>query len=96
VVLLMAPAAYHRLAEHGEETGRFHRVASRFVLAALAPLALGIAGDLAVVGWKLTGSVPAAAALAGGAVLLFAATWAAYPLASRLATRRAQAAAVTP
>src|SRR4051812_6529576 len=37
---LIAPAAYHRIVERGEDTERFHRVAGRFLLAAMAALAL--------------------------------------------------------
>jgi len=46
-VLLMTPAAYHRIVEQGEETEHLHRFAS--LLAAMALLALGICGDLFVV-----------------------------------------------
>lgn len=56
IVLLIAPAAYHRLVEAGQNTERFHRVASRFLLAALVFLAPGMAGDLFVVMRKVTGS----------------------------------------
>src|SRR5438045_3563449 len=41
IVLLIAPAAYHRLAEHGENTERFHRLASRLLLVALVFLGPG-------------------------------------------------------
>jgi hypothetical protein len=37
-ILLITPAAYHRLVEQGEETEHFHRFASRLVLAAMVPL----------------------------------------------------------
>ena len=83
VVLLMAPAAYHRIAERGEETARFHRVASRFVLAAMAPLALALSGDMALVTFKLTESASSAAAVGGAVLVLFAALWLAWPLAAR-------------
>ena len=43
-ILLLTPAAYHRIVEEGEDTEHFHRFASRIVLAATVPLALGIAG----------------------------------------------------
>jgi hypothetical protein len=56
VILLMTPAAYHRLVEEGEETEHFHRFASIMVVAALIPLALGICGDFYVVLQKVTGS----------------------------------------
>ncbi len=49
VVLLMTPAAYHRIVEQGEDTEHFHRFASRMIIAAMVPLALGICGDVYVV-----------------------------------------------
>ena len=55
-VLLIAPAAYHRIVEQGEDTEHFHRFASRMVLAAMVPLALGTSGDFFVVVRKVTGS----------------------------------------
>ncbi|MFN2549827.1 MAG: DUF6328 family protein [Myxococcales bacterium] len=48
-IVLMAPAAYHRIVERGEDTERFHTFASRMVLLALALLAPGFAGDFYVV-----------------------------------------------
>ncbi|HEX5706917.1 MAG TPA: DUF6328 family protein [Pyrinomonadaceae bacterium] len=57
IVLLMTPAAYHRIVERGEETEHFHTFAGRLVVAALVPLALGIAGGLYVVMEKVTGSL---------------------------------------
>jgi hypothetical protein len=49
IVLLMTPAAYHRIVEEGEETEHFHRFASRVLIASMIPLALGICGDYFVV-----------------------------------------------
>jgi hypothetical protein len=56
IVLLITPAAYHRLVEQGEETEHFHRFASKMLVAALVPLALGLAGDVYVVVQKVTES----------------------------------------
>lgn len=56
-ILLMTPAAYHRLVDQGEDTPDFPRFASRMVLAAMIGLALGIATDFAVIAEKVTGSV---------------------------------------
>jgi len=67
-VLLMTPAAYHRLVEQGEETPHFYRVASRLVVAALVPLALGLSGDFFVVVYKVTASQ--GVALTGALVVL--------------------------
>ena len=57
VILLITPAAYHRLVEEGEETEHFHRFASYMVIAALIPLALGMCVDFYVVLQKVTGSL---------------------------------------
>lgn len=56
IVLLITPAAYHRLVEEGEETEHFHRFASKMLVAALVPLALGLAGDVYVVVQKVSES----------------------------------------
>ena len=68
VVLLMTPAAYHRIVERGEETEHFHRFASRMLIAAMVPLALGMCGDLFVVIRKITES--GVAAILGACVML--------------------------
>ena len=57
VILLMTPAAYHRIVEEGEQTQRFHDIASRFLIAAMVTLPLGICGDLYVVVQKVTHSI---------------------------------------
>jgi hypothetical protein len=56
IVLLMTPAAYHRIVERGEETEHFHRFASKILVAALVPLALALAGDVYVVVQKVSDS----------------------------------------
>jgi len=68
VILLMTPAAYHRLVEHGEDTEHFHRFAGKMLLAAMACLAPAISGDLAVVFRLVSGSI--ALAVAAAAVFL--------------------------
>jgi hypothetical protein len=75
IVLLMTPAAYHRIVEEGEETRHFHRTASRLLLVAMIPLALGIAGDLFVVARKVTESAAFAVAVAAAALLFFYGLW---------------------
>lgn len=85
IVLLITPAAWHRIVERGEETERFHRFASAMVVAALVPLALSMAGDFFVVAHKVTESTPLALAMAGGALALFFGLWFGVTLARRLA-----------
>jgi hypothetical protein len=75
IVLLIAPAAYHRLAEGGEDTEHFLTVASRLLLTALVFLAPGMAGDLFVVIAKVSGSTTAAALTAGIMLLAFYGLW---------------------
>lgn len=83
VVLLMTPAAFHRLAEAGEESERLVRVASRCVIAAMLPLAIGMCGDFFVVVMKITGSSPLAAGVSGAMLCLFLSLWFGYTLARR-------------
>ena len=74
VLLLMTPAAVHRLAFHGEDDPQFFQIGSRLVIAAALPLALGISADIAIVVYKITesGAVSAAIASAAAAVFVFA------------------------
>ena len=72
VVLLMTPAAYHRIVYAGEDTEDMHQVGSALVTAATAPLALGLAGDVYVVITKIAES-PAAGLAAGTLALVWAA-----------------------
>jgi hypothetical protein len=80
VILLMTPAAYHRLVERGEDTEHFHRFASRTLLAAMVPLALGITGDFYVVARKITESGGLAIGLAALALLIFYGLWFGFTL----------------
>src|SRR3954468_196949 len=57
VVLLMTPAAVHRIAFYGEDDPDFFKIGSRLVVVASIPLAIGISADLAVVFFKTTNSV---------------------------------------
>ncbi len=56
VILLMTPAAYHRIVERGEATAHFHRVASNLLLASMVTLPLALCTDLFVVLDFVTGS----------------------------------------
>jgi hypothetical protein len=74
-VLLISPAAYHRMHEAGEDTEQFRKVASRLLLAALVFLGPGMAGDLFVVIAKGTQSAAAAGVIAGLLLLVFYGLW---------------------
>jgi Family of unknown function (DUF6328) len=80
VVLLMTPAAYHRIVEKGEETEHFHRFSSRMLLLAMIPLALGMCGDLFVVVRKITESALAGIISASVMLLFFYGLWFGYTL----------------
>jgi len=82
-VFLMAPAAWHRIVEEGENSEAFHRVASRFLLAALAFLALGLAGDVFVVSEKVFESSSVALAAAGATLFFLCGLWFGYTLLHR-------------
>ncbi len=75
IVLLMTPAAYHRIVERGEETEHFHRFASRMIVAALVPLALGISAAVYVVVQKVLDSQLVAVVGALVALALFWELW---------------------
>jgi hypothetical protein len=89
-VLLMTPAAYHRLVYAGEDSPAFLRLGSALVVTATFPLALGLAADTYVAIGKITEDATIAA-ICGTVVLCgLPALWHVYPfLAGR---QRAQAA----
>ena len=83
VILLMAPAALHRLSFGGEDAPEFLKIGSAFVIAAPAPLALGIAFDTYVASRRALDSDQAALILAGLTSLVLFSLWYAYPLLRR-------------
>jgi hypothetical protein len=89
VILLMTPPAYHRMVERGEDTEHFHRVASRLLIAAMIPLALGITGDFYVVAQKITKSDGLSIGLSVFALLIFYGLWFGYTLYKKQAREKA-------
>ena len=87
VILLMAPAALHRLSFGGEDAPEFVKIASAFVIAAPAPLALGIAFDTFVASRRALDSDQGAFSLAGVTLLALFSLWYAYPLLRRQAAQ---------
>jgi hypothetical protein len=79
IMLLMTPAAYHRIVNQGKESESFHDIASRTLLAAMAFLAFGLATELLVIFFWTTGSVTLAVVVAVAAFATFAGAWFAYP-----------------
>jgi hypothetical protein len=88
VMLLMAPAAYHRIVYTGEDSPDMHRVGSALVTAATVPLALGLAGDIYVVIGKI---FDPAAGLGAALFALFVLVglWYGYPLVAAMYRREA-------
>jgi hypothetical protein len=80
VVLLMTPAAVHRIAFEGEDDPGFFRIGSWLVVAGSMPLAVGIAADVAVVFFKATESASLAVSAGIGALVALLGFWFAYPL----------------
>ena len=83
IILLMAPAAYHRIVANGEDRADVDHFGSTVMLASLVPLALGLSGDFYVTAEKLEYGGAAALAAMGLALLVFLALWFAYPLIAR-------------
>src|SRR4051812_9352084 len=83
IILLMAPAAYHRIVYAGEDSAEFHRTGSALVTAATLPLALGLGGDTYVVIGRITGSAMAGWIAGLGAVAIFVLLWHLLPLMRR-------------
>ncbi|HKP46959.1 MAG TPA: DUF6328 family protein [Pyrinomonadaceae bacterium] len=75
VIILMTPAAHHRLVERGEDTEHFHAIATLMLLAAMVTLPLGMCGDLFVVVLKVTGSMSFAIAASGTVLAIFYGLW---------------------
>jgi len=72
-ILLMLPAAFHRICEHGRDSERLHKIATRCLLSALGFLAAGLSLDFYVVSMHVW-NVPMPAILSAGVVFMFLAT----------------------
>lgn len=88
IMLLMAPAAYHRLVYAGEETEEMHRTGSVMVTLATLPLAIGLAGDLYVVVARIADDSAAGLAAGAGALVLLLGLWYGFPIAAAMRHRR--------
>jgi hypothetical protein len=80
IVMLMAPAPYHRIVYAGEDTEDLYRVGSALVTGATLPLGLGMAGDVYVVIAKIFGSFVIGSVIGGSAFVLLATLWYVYPI----------------
>src|SRR5205814_10213881 len=87
-ILLMTPAAYHRIGERGEYTEHFLRLTGHCLVGAMVPLALGITGDFYVVVRKVCHSPGLALGLAVLLLLFFFGLWFGVTLYHRLQHER--------
>jgi hypothetical protein len=80
IMMLMAPAPYHRIVYAGEDTEDVYRVGSALVTGATLPLGLGLAGDVYVVIAKISGSSAIGSLTGGMAFVLLTGLWYLYPI----------------
>lgn len=77
-ILLITPAAYHRIALHGEDSEEFRDFAGRIMLIAMFFLGLGLASDFFVVSYKITNSIGVSFACATTLLFFFYGLWFGY------------------
>src|SRR6185503_17691849 len=87
-ILLMAPSAYHRIAERGENTERFLRLAGRMLIGAMIALAFALTGDTFVAVARITGDLRPAAIAGVATAIGFCGLWFGFPLLRRSAVAR--------
>ncbi|WP_431324421.1 DUF6328 family protein [Rhizobium sp. YTU87027] len=78
-ILLVTPAAYHRIVYDGSNVAEFYHIASRFLLAATVFLALGLTADVHVVIGKATQSPFLANVTAAVAAVMLLGFWHLWP-----------------
>lgn len=78
IILLVTPAAFHRIVERGENTERFHRVANVLVLLATIPLALASSLEFFIVAANVSGHNGLAAILSILLGIYFFGLWYGY------------------
>lgn len=86
IALIMAPTAYHRQAEPDRLSRYFAEYASTVITAAMVPLLVALALEVAIISYVIRGSRAIAAVLGSFLLLLYLGLWFIYP---RLRRRRA-------
>jgi Family of unknown function (DUF6328) len=74
-ILLMMPAAYHRLVEQGQPSEHFLRLTRNAVVSSMIPLGAGICGDFFIVIRKVSGSVLVASSTSLMLLAMFYILW---------------------
>jgi len=85
-ILLMLPAAYHRIGERGRDSEHLFRLSNRCLMAALVALAVGISLDFYVLAERILNTPLEAAASAGLAFAFFVLAWFVIPIGRRSRT----------
>lgn len=80
IVLLIAPAAIHRMTFGGEDVERLHTIGSTIVTLALIPLVIGLTGDFYIATAMMLKDEAAALWSAGAILLLLISLWYVLPL----------------
>ncbi|MBB2200082.1 DUF6328 family protein [Gluconacetobacter tumulisoli] len=83
VILLVMPAALHRIVWAGEDSERFLRIGGTITATALVPLALGLTGDSYVVVARIAMSRTAGTVVAATVAAVLFGLWFAWPMAAR-------------
>jgi hypothetical protein len=83
VILLMTPAALHRLSFGGENTASFLRRGSAFLIIAPLPLAAGLSAEIYVAFFKVLESSVVAVVAAASSFLILIGLWYLLPLTQR-------------
>jgi hypothetical protein len=80
LILLIAPAAFHRITLQGQDSESFFRLGSAFVTAALLPLALAISGDIYVAVARIANGTAIGALAAALSLIFYLAFWYIQPV----------------
>lgn len=83
VLLIMTPAAYHRIAEPDQVSRRLSTLASRLIAGAMIPFAIGIALEVLLITYMIGDSLTAAVSTALACGLAFILAWFVFPLSAR-------------
>ena len=78
-VLLLTPAAIHRIAFSGEDDAQFHMIGTWLVSAALVPLAAGVAAEIFIGTWRLFETLSVSIGSAVMALTILIAAWYVLP-----------------
>lgn len=84
MALVMAPAAYHRIAQPALRTTSFVKLATKLLISSMLPVVVGICIDFFIIARMITQSQGAAAASAALITSIFVILWFVVPFLGRL------------